>query len=270
MADPHPEIVAHYEVYNEADRLTKGNRLEFLRTGEIIERHLRPPPAVVADIGGGPGIYAAWLTQRGYRVHLFDPVPRHVEAARQTNDTGLLSAEIADARQVPMSEGSADAVLLLGPLYHLVARENRVEALQEARRILRPGGLLFAAAISRFASAIDGAVRDLLADPDFRQIVERDLADGQHRNPTNHLQYFTTAFFHRPEDLLGEVLDAGFVEAEILAVEGFGWAVPELEGVLGNDETRDRLFAILRRLEAEPALLGASPHLLAVAHQTNR
>jgi ubiquinone/menaquinone biosynthesis C-methylase UbiE len=267
MADQHPEIIAHYEVYNEADRLITGNPLEYLRTVEIIKRHLPPPPAVVADIGGGPGVYATWLTQRRYRVHLIDLVARHVETARQADDTGLLSAEIADARQIPMSEGSVDAVLLLGPLYHLVGREDRVKALQEARRILRPGGVLFAAAISRFASAIDGAARDLLADPDFRQIVERDLIDGQHRNPTHDPRYFTTAFFHRPEGLLREVLEAGFIEAEILAVEGFGWTVPDLEGVLGNDPARDRLLAILRRLEAEPALLGASPHLLAVAHR---
>ena len=134
-------------------------------------------------------------------------------------------------------------------------------------RILRPGGTLFAAGISRFASAIDGVMQDFLADPVFGQIVERDLTDGQHRNPTNHPGYFTTAYFHRPQDLLDEVLEAGFGEAQILGVEGLGWALPQLDDVLEDEAARRRLFDILRRLETEPALLGASPHLLAIARR---
>jgi len=230
---------------------------------------MAPPPAFVVDVGGGPGVYATWLAQQGYRVHLFDVVPRHVEAVSAAAQD-LLSAEIGDARRLAIDDACADAVLLLGPLYHLVERKDRIAALQEARRILRPGGILFAAGISRFASAIDGAMSDLGADSEFRRILDRDLIDGQHRNPTGNSRYFTTAFFHRPEELLTEVLEAGFVEAEILAVEGIGWAVPNLEHTLDDEEARDRLLGILGRLESEPALLGASPHLLAVAHRADR
>ena len=269
MTDPHHEIVAHYEVSNEIDRLTKKNRLEFLRTTEIIKRHLPPLPAVVADVGGGPGVYATWLAQQGYRVHLFDVVPRHVEEVLATK-TDLVTAEIGDARRLPLDDACIDTVLLLGPLYHLVERKDRIAALQEARRVLKPGGMLFAAGISRFASALDGAHSDLGADPEFRRMVDRALNDGQHRNPTNNPAYFTTAFFHRPEELLEEVLDAGFVAARILAVESVGWAVPDLDQRLDDDEARERLMAILNRLESEPALLGASPHLLAVVQRAAR
>ena len=264
MPEPESEIVAHYNVYEEAERLTDADgRLEFLRTIEIIQRHLGPPPAVVVDVGGGPGVYAKWLAEAGYRVHLFDIVPRHVEAVRQTANS-MVTADIADAREVPMSDHSVDAVLLLGPLYHLVDRVERVKAVAEARRILRPGGPMLAAAISRFAPAIDGVVQDFAADPIFRQIVERGLVDGQHRNPTGDPRYFTTAFLHHPDELRREVLDAGFAEVDVLAVEGIGWAVPGLDEVLDNPGGRDRLLDVLRRLETEPSLLGASPHLLAV------
>jgi ubiquinone/menaquinone biosynthesis C-methylase UbiE len=266
MADQHPEIIAHYQTYQEAHRLTGAEgRLEYLRTAEIVERHLSPPPAVVVDVGGGRGVYATWLARKGYRVHLFDVVPHHVDGARRTAHRGMLTAAISDARALPVCDASAKAVLLLGPLYHLVKREDRIKALREARRILRPGGVLFAAGISRFASAIDGVMRDLLADPAFRDIVERDLVDGQHRNPTKHPRYFTTAFFHHPRELLDEVREAEFVEPEILGVEGVGWAVPNLGQALDDGQTRERLLGVLRRLEAEPALPGASPHLLAVA-----
>jgi ubiquinone/menaquinone biosynthesis C-methylase UbiE len=267
MADLPPEILAFYNVYSEADRLVKENRLEFLRTVDIIERSIARPPAVVADVGGGPGVYARWLAKRGYRVHLFDAVQRHVDAVRRSAENDRLTAGVADARRIPMDDASADAVLLLGPLYHLVVREDRMSALREAHRILRPGGVLFAAGISRFASAIDGAVRDLLADPTFRQIVDRDLIDGQHRNPTNHPGYFTTAFFHLPEELLAEVIEADLDDARVLAVESIGWAIPDLEQTLAANDTRDRLLGLLRRIEGEPGLLGASPHLLVVARR---
>ncbi|MGZ5384046.1 MAG: class I SAM-dependent methyltransferase [Acidimicrobiia bacterium] len=267
MSDHYLDIISHYEVYDETNRLIQDHPLEFLRTAEIIERSLNPPPGVIVDIGGGPGVYAAWLAGLGYRVHLFDLVPRHVEAALRASDMGNLTAEIADARAVPMSDASADVVLLLGPLYHLVAREDRITALREAKRILRPGGTVFAAGISRFASAIDGMMRDLVADPAFVQIMERDLADGQHRNPTRNPGYFTTAYLHRPEELLQETEEAGFTEAGVITVEGLGWAVPDLVEILADGGARDRLLRILRNLEAEPALLGASPHLLAVARR---
>ena len=268
MDDQHPEIVAHYQVYNESDRLTNDNRLEFLRTTEIIERVILPPPAVVIDIGGGTGIYATWLAHQGYRVHLLDLVPRHVDAVRQNAELEQVTAQIADARRLPLEEASADAVLLLGPLYHLVERHDRIAALREAHRVLRPGGTLLAAGISRYASVIDGFASGLLADPAFREIVDRDLIDGQHRNPTRHPSYFTTAFFHHPDELRAEMVDAGFVNPEILPVEGIGWAVPDLAQALDDVEKRERLLNFLRRIETEPTLLGASPHLLGIGRRS--
>jgi len=119
---------------------------------------------------------------------------------------------------------SADAVLLLGSLYHLVAYEDRMQALRETRRILKLGGVLFAPAISRFASLLDGVARGFFQDPEFRKIVAADLASGQHRNPWNHPAYFTTAYFHRAAELADETRNAGFRDVEILAVEGPVWS----------------------------------------------
>jgi ubiquinone/menaquinone biosynthesis C-methylase UbiE len=191
-----PDIAAYYDLAAEESRLGQGAaRLEFARTRELIRRLAPPPPAVVLDVGGGTGPYARWMAELGYEVHLLDPVQRLVEVARRESERSthpLASCEVGDARSLQRPAGSAGIMLLLGPLYHLPDAEDRARALAEAYRVLRPGGVLFAAAISRFASALDGLTRDLLGDPAFVRIVEEDLASGRHRNPTERLDYFTT------------------------------------------------------------------------------
>lgn len=207
-------ISGYYAEFDEESRLQSGAfLLEGLRTRELLERHLPEAPATVLDIGGAAGAYAFWLAARGYMVHLIDPVARHIEQATLHNAGSaapLASCTVGDARAVPFADACADAVLLLGPLYHLTAAEDRHRALTEAARVLKPGSLLFASAISRFASTLDGLVHDAFCDPAFVAIAEQDLRDGQHRNDTGRQEYFTTAYFHMPEDLRVEIQAAGF------------------------------------------------------------
>lgn len=266
------EMMRHYAVADEASRLRTGwFRLEYARTQELILRHLPPAPARVLDVGGGAGTYAFWLTSLGYEVHLIDPVPTHVEqahalSARQPYDP-LASATLGEARELQHRDQSADAVLLLGPLYHLTQREDRLAALREARRVLRDGGLLWGAGISRFASLLDSLSSGFFDRPEFAPILERDLAEGQHRNPTGNLNYFTDAFFHLPDELAGELTDAGFDLVELVAVEGSGWLARDFVRLWNVPQQRERLLAALRKVEHEPALLGASSHILAIGRK---
>src|SRR5918994_4554119 len=218
MSDPpsngfDPVIADFYDRTPEETRLEHGPfRLEEARTRELIQRFAPPPPATVLDVGGAAGAYALWLAAAGYTVHLMDAAPRLVaEAERRSGlaERPLASCRIGDARALDVPDATAHIVLLLGPLYHLTEASDRARALTEARRVLRPGGWLFAAAISRYASALDGLARNLLDDSRFERIVQRDLRDGQHRNPTDRLDYFTTAFFHRPDELAQEIQAAG-------------------------------------------------------------
>jgi len=255
------DITAYYARAEEAGRLDDWGRLEFVRTQELLRRHLAPPPAAVLDIGGGPGAYAVWLAGLGYEVSLLDPIELHV---RQAREAGVERAALGDARALPFGDASADAVLLLGPLYHLPDAGDRRRALVEAWRVLRPGGVLAAAAISRFASVIDGLFKGYVADPEFELIIEDDLRDGRHENPMRHERWFTRAYFHLPDDLATEVRAAGFELTTLAAVEGIGDRLPNIDGWLDEPGRREILLRAIARVETEPSLLGASPHVLAV------
>jgi ubiquinone/menaquinone biosynthesis C-methylase UbiE len=264
-------IADYYGRTPEEDRLEQGPfQLEEARTRELIERFAPPPPGVVMDVGGAAGAYALWLAQKGYSVHLVDAAPRLVAEAERRSaaaERPLASCRTGDARNLEIPAATADLVLLLGPLYHLTEAKDRARALHEAARVLQPGGWLFAAAISRWASALDGLARDLFQDPRFAQIVEQDLRDGQHRNTTDRLDYFTTAYFHRPEELADEVRAAGLALEGVYGIEGPGWMLPDVPARMADAQRRAALLRVARALEREPSVVGISAHLLAVAQR---
>ncbi len=236
----------------------------------MIERHAPAPPATVIDIGGAAGAYALWLAESGYSVHLLDPIPRLVaEAERRSsaNPHPLASTQVGDARNLPYPDDFAEMILLLGPLYHLTSAPDRARALSEAARVLKPGGRLFAAAVSRWGSVLDGLARDLFCDPQFTAIVEQDLRDGQHRNLSGRIDYFTTAYFHRPEDLRDEVLAAGLSIDGLFGIEGPGWILPDVAARMADPRRRSDLLRAARLLEADASIRGSSAHLLAIARK---
>jgi SAM-dependent methyltransferase len=269
--DPLPDILGHYTQVDEDSRLRQGwFQLELARTQELILKRIKPAPALVLDVGGGSGVYSAWLASLGYEVHLLDPVPKHIDQARALSarqQKPIASMRVGDARHLEESTGSFDAVLLLGPLYHLTERKDRVTSLEEAFRVLRPGGLVFAAAISRFASLFDSLRNGFFEEPLFAPILERDLAEGQHRNETGNPQYFTTAFFHRPGELSRELIAGGFRVEEVAAIEGPGWLAQDFDDLWTDRALRARLLESIRKVEHEPSILGSSPHILAVGRK---
>jgi len=269
--EPPPEVVDFYDRYSEESRLQEGpSQLEFERTKVILSAALPPPPSRVLDVGGAAGAYSAWLASRGYDVHLLDASPRLVAEARRRNATltpPIASLDVADARALPHADASAAAVLLMGPLYHLPAAADRAAALREAARVLAPSGVLAAAGISRFASALDGLRSGRGGDGAFVRMRDRDLRDGQHRNDTGHDGYFTTAYLHRPEELHHELEAAGFEQVAVYGVEGPGWMLVDFDRQWQDPVLRRDLLQVAAALEREPAVIGASAHLLAVGRK---
>jgi len=270
MAGPPREVLDYYDRFPEESRLTSGSfKLEFERTKDILTRLLPSAPARVIDVGGAAGAYSAWLTERGYDVHLIDATPRLVAKARERNATlarPIASTAVGDARSLAEPDGSAAVVMIMGPLYHLPSSTDRLTALREAHRVLASPGIVVAAGISRYASALDGLSRKVL-DPAFLRIRDQDLIDGQHRNPTDTLNFFTTAYFHRPEDLTAELEEAGFSGVEVMGLEGVAWMFADFESRWADEALRQDILNVARALEAEPSTVGVSAHLLGIGRK---
>lgn len=253
------DIFEYYDRGGEDTRLVDS--IELLRTKVLLRRFL-PRNASVLDVGGASGVYAAWLTKEGHDVKLVDPVPRHVNTAR----TKGIDAVTGDARRLDEPDGSRDAVLLLGPLYHLLTRAERVSALEEARRVTRD--LVIAAVISRWSPLFEAMLRGLVDSPGFLPMLRDDLATGTRRGTQNIPYGFTTCYFHRPEEITGEIADAGLTLVDLLPVEGMAHWIPDIGARLSDPDKRAVVLDLLERTEREPAILGATAHLLAVARKT--
>jgi len=265
------EIQAYYNTGIEKDRLnTDVFQLERDRTKEILLRYIPKSRCKILDVGGGTGHYSFWLKEQGHEIHLVDPVRFNIDAAKMEAKERKLAPDTiqrAEARDLPWENNVFDVVLLMGPLYHLTKNEDRNEALKEAFRVTNDGGLVISVGISRYASLMDGFFRNMIKDPDFFQIVDEDISTGQHRNFTDKLAYFTTAYFHHPEELEKEVKQSGLKIVSTIAVESFGWLIPDFIKKWAKKDYQPLLLESIRRVETNNDLMSMSAHFMVIARK---
>lgn len=266
------KIKDYYAQDIEAHRLdSEFFKLEGIRTKEIIERYLPKRNLEILDVGGGAGYYSFWLQGKGHQVTLLDLTPRNLELAQIHSDVSgirLKETRVGDAVNLPFSDNCFDVVLLLGPLYHLTDRQERVKAIAEAKRVLKPGGIFLGAVISRYASVFDGFQRDLVFDDQFFKLMTDDIDAGIHRNETNKLDYFTTAYFHTPAELQSEVIDSGLKFDKLVAIESFGWIVRKFKEKMTDPLYMERLLSTIRSVEENQDLMAMSLHIMAVGRKS--
>ena len=279
MSAPRParsieeEIIAYYTyTYDETRRLKNDiGPLERTRTQELMQRYLPAAPAVVLDIGGAAGVYSFWLAGLGYDVHLVDIVPSHIEQAmriaQQADSPRLASVRVGDARELAFDDGIADGMVMHGPLYHLPDREDRLRAIAEAMRVLRPGGVLLAFAINRYAGLIFGLLRGHVFDPDYHRMIRTEVETGRRENPPPWATTFPNAFFHHPQEFEAELEESGLVCERTLGILGPAWMVPDLDASWQDEGRRQVILDIARLTENEPVL---GPRLMAVARKPAR
>ncbi len=250
----------------EPSRLLSGRGLvEAARTKELVERHLGAGLLSVLDVGGGGGYYASWLAAIGHQVVMLDPVPLHVEHARlEAGEPPAFQARVGDARELPFDDGTFDAVLLLGPLYHLRESQDRLRALGEARRVSKPGGSVFAAAISRYAIPGDGIRNGWIDHEEKERSVEHVIAHGLTATVDDGW-FLSMSYCHRADELREEVASVGLSVEAVYGIEGPAFLVADIDGKWVDPATRERLLWAARLVELEPGLQEISGHLLAVA-----
>lgn len=275
-------VLAGYNAGIERNRLKTGiGLIEFERTKEILLDKLPKPPAVIYDIGGAYGEYSWWLSSLGYEVHLFDlsetNIRMSVELADEYPNICLKSAEICDARSIPRPDKSADAILLMGPLYSITEYEERILAIKESCRLLKDDGILFSAALTPYSVLIpriamyhegDTKKRTELDDPAVLSIIERALIDGCWNNPERKIANgLGSSHLHTAKALKEELLCGGFITSTVHGVMGGAWLAPNLNELLEHKETKNVLMKTVRMLDTHEEIIGLSGHLLAVSRK---
>ncbi|HEY8928337.1 MAG TPA: class I SAM-dependent methyltransferase [Mucilaginibacter sp.] len=269
MATIDAAVADFYNKSEEDSRLQLGlGPLEFERNKNLIGRYLpKNKKLIIADVGGGPGHYAKWLSAQGHEVILIDPVEKHIRQAKQKVKSSKTTFEalLGEARDLPIKDKSADLVILHGPLYHLPHLDDRLKALTEAKRILNPGGIVLGFAITHSASTVAALLAGMIYKPEIWQMCLNELNTGAHEPPAAMPGMLAQGFFHKPSVLLQEFHAAGFMPKKTFAVEGMAWLDGSFFVNWADQKKRERMLELISLTESDPELLCFSPHIMVAA-----
>jgi ubiquinone/menaquinone biosynthesis C-methylase UbiE len=264
------EIDDFYSQTSENDRLKYGlGPLEFERNKDLIQRFLPANNRKIIDVGGGPGIYSEWLAKSGYEVFLVDPVQKHVTQAekRASKLKKGFKCFFGEASKLEFENNFADIVIFHGPLYHLQDKEDRLKALTEARRVLKPGGILLAFAINYTAGTIVGLLQGAMHNPDILNMCREELVTGNHNAPESMPGVLPKAYYHKPQELIQEIEESGFAMHDLFAVEGIIWLEKNYFESMGNSQKKANLFELLKLTETDRNIISLSPHMMVAARK---
>jgi len=271
------DVLAGYNAGIEKNRLrTDLGLIEFERTKELLLETLPPTPAVIYDIGGGYGEYSFWLAEHGYEVYLYDISETNIKMATDLSkeySCSLMEMDIADARSIERPPESADAILLFGPLYHIVEYNERQLCLGECYRLLKQGGMLYTAAITRYATllwatTVYGKSNILLNENSFYEMVEHEVKTGHHiKKPESAYRGMGRSYFHLPNELKHEIETAGFIDTDIRGVVGPAWLTPDIDRIWVDELSRESLMRIVRLCDKEESIMGLSTHIMSISRK---
>ena len=245
-------------------------RVEFEVVHYFLTKYL-PPAGKILDLGGGPGRYTISLAKQGYRMALVDLAPSVVEFARKKIAAAGVQKQVdalivGDGRDLRWwADDAFDAVLCMGPLYHLPQPEDRLRCLRECARLAKPGAPLFVTVIPRCTF-----IRDALRSGGFEDVAQQSLKALEEifERGTSAKAEVPNMYFCRPEEI-GEWLDAsGFELLELASTHGFAAFMDEKINVLGkNAETWNVLMKMILATCADPASFAAAEHLIGVGRR---
>lgn len=261
--------IKHVQTFYDAGVKMEWSRMdrhpvEFAVTKRILKEYLPSPPAKILDLGGGPGRYALDLTKQGYQVTLADLSPTNIafaeEKSKQLN-LPLAKTLVHEAtKPLPFEENQFDSVLLMGPLYHLTTYEQRLAAVRNALHVLKPGGMLFAAFITKF-----GALRSIVQGAPNQLAAEwRAMKDGLNDADLG----FTEAYFALVPEVEALMKESGCGFIEIIGCEGFSVLIEQsFIDTEMEEDTWQHWVDLSLEFGRHRTALEASDHILYVARK---
>ena len=264
------EINDFYEQTSEEDRLTLGlGPLEFERNKGLIQKFLPAGKCTIIDVGGGTGKYSEWLALMGHNVWLADPVQKHIRQAKKRSERLRNKFHVlhAEARKVDIPDDSADLVIMHGPLYHIMEKEERIKAILEARRIVKAGGVILGFAINYTASTLVALLQGVIHEQDVFDMCISELTTGSHYAPEKMPGILPEAYYHRPEELKSEFTETGLRNIEMFAVEGLIWLDKDFFGSRADTVKNSNLLSICRITENDMNLISFSPHMMIASYK---
>lgn len=248
-------IEKHYNKHPEDKRLLRRHGIvEFETTMHHLHRFLQPGQNIL-DIGAGTGRYTSALMAEGYQVKAVELVRRNIEVfLKREPSADVVQGDARDMAFLPTA--SADVTLLLGPLYHLIGDEEKLKALNEAKRVTKPGGLIFVAYLMNEYSILsycfdEERINDLLA---------RGVVDQQYHVQVQEGELYDYVRLEDIDRLNGK---AGLERVTIFSPDG---AADYMRTRLNqmSDETFARFIEYQKCISERPDLIGAGSHVVDV------
>jgi ubiquinone/menaquinone biosynthesis C-methylase UbiE len=227
----------------------------------------------VLDIGGGPGRYSIWLAQQGYRVTLADLSPELLDVAREkAGEAGVGLDAVVEANATDLSQfgdGAFDAVLCMGPFYHLIEETDRTQAASELGRVLKPGGTVFAAFLNRLQTLRVAVNQDIpFFTPYTADMIKRyhytGVLDWQGIPGT-----FNLAYLFWPRDIAPFMESAGFETGDLISSQTNAADVQRHLALFAERQPELYEWALAEFIDQanEPSILGSGFHILYIGRK---
>lgn len=261
------KVELFYNKASEEDRLSKGMGVfEFERIRHLISLYLKDSSTIL-DVGGGTGKYSEWLSKLNHNVYMIEPVDKHLIIAENRSRKLKKKFKVVkgESKDLDFPNNFADLIILHGPLYHLQNREDRILAINEAKRVLKKEGVILGFGINSTASTLAGLLNGLIYKPTFLEMCKSELESGIHNQPEDFPWLLAEAFYHKPSALKDEFLVCGLKIDKMFAVEGLVWLDKDYFSNMLNPKRRNVLDDLLMATENDESLLPFSPHIMIAA-----